>query len=49
MKNKILTLVVTALIFISINGMIAPKEVEKESVNSAQQPTSTVLRLPYQH
>ncbi|MFT9849199.1 hypothetical protein [Aneurinibacillus sp. REN35] len=49
MKNKILSLVVTALIFISINGMLAPKEVEKESVKNTQNSVSTVLRLPYQH
>ncbi|GED18017.1 hypothetical protein [Aneurinibacillus migulanus] len=49
MKSKILSLVVTALILISFNGIAGAKEVEKEPVKSTQDSISTILRLPYQH
>jgi hypothetical protein len=48
-KNKFLSLVVTALIFISISGIPTTKEVDKESVKNTQDTVNAILRLPYQH
>ncbi|MED0681200.1 hypothetical protein [Aneurinibacillus thermoaerophilus] len=49
MKRKIFSLGMTALLLISINGIFNSKEVEKESVKNAQDPSAVMLRLPYQH
>jgi hypothetical protein len=48
-KNKILSLVITALIFISISGISTVKEVDKESVKITQSQTITTFQLPFQH
>ncbi|ERI11129.1 hypothetical protein [Aneurinibacillus aneurinilyticus] len=49
MKSKIFSLVVTALILISFNGIADAKEVEKAPVKNTQDKAITILRLPYQH